>query len=182
VDVTTGSSVFPTSLFYQLIPPREVLRSNLAPYRQYQRTTTTSAVDIKSLKSCKLTLSLINVLSFRITTDQYRTLNGSICAVHQSFSGFNTVELGRLHSPQLSLVVWQLALTCDGLPLFAICAILAWILLSLVVAGLPCCFTAGGNAGSDAISFTYHNFRSPIWRYNYGSKMQPDKDLEHSMQ
>jgi len=35
--VTTGSSVFPISLFYQLIPPREVLRSNLAPYnRQYQ--------------------------------------------------------------------------------------------------------------------------------------------------
>jgi len=40
VDVTTGSSVFPTSLFYQLIPPREVLRSNRAPYRQYQRRTT----------------------------------------------------------------------------------------------------------------------------------------------
>jgi len=42
VDVTTGSSVFPTSLFYQLIPPREVLQSNLVPYRQYQRTTTTT--------------------------------------------------------------------------------------------------------------------------------------------
>jgi len=51
-----------------------------------------SAVDIKSLKSCKLTLfNLINVLSFRITTDQYRTLNLNIYAVHQSFSGFNTV-------------------------------------------------------------------------------------------
>jgi len=45
-----------------------------------------NAADIKSLKSCKLTLSLINVLSFRITTDQYRTLNRSIYAVHQSFS------------------------------------------------------------------------------------------------
>jgi len=64
-----------------------------------------SAADIKSLKSCKLTLSLINVLSFRITTDQYRTLNGSIYPVHQSFSGFNTVELDRPHSAQLSLVV-----------------------------------------------------------------------------
>ena len=42
-------------------------------------------------------------------------------AVHQSFSGFNTTELGRLHSAQLSLVVCQLALTCDGSPLFAIC-------------------------------------------------------------
>jgi len=40
--VTTGSSVFSTLLFHQLIPPREVLRSNLAPDRQYQRTTTTS--------------------------------------------------------------------------------------------------------------------------------------------
>jgi len=40
VDVTTGSSVFSTLLFHQLIPPREVLRSNLAPDRQYQRTTT----------------------------------------------------------------------------------------------------------------------------------------------
>jgi len=39
--VTTGSSVFSTLLFHQLIPPREVLRSNLAPDRQYQRTTTT---------------------------------------------------------------------------------------------------------------------------------------------
>jgi len=40
--VTTGSSVFSTLLFHQLIPPREVLRSNLAPDRQYQRTTTTT--------------------------------------------------------------------------------------------------------------------------------------------
>jgi len=39
--VTTGSSVFSTLLFHQLIPPREILRSNLAPDRQYQRTTTT---------------------------------------------------------------------------------------------------------------------------------------------
>jgi len=83
-------------------------------------------------------------------------------AVHQSFSGFNTTELGRLHSAQLSLVVCQLALTCDGSPLFAICATLARILLSPVVAGLPCCFIAGGNTGSDAINFTYRNFRSPI--------------------
>ena len=50
MDVTTGSSVFPTLLFYQLIPPREVLfytvvlRSNLAPDRQYQRTTTTTSL------------------------------------------------------------------------------------------------------------------------------------------
>jgi len=35
-------------------------------------------------------------------------------------------------------------------------------LLSLVVTGLPCCFTEGGNMGSDAINFTYRNFRSPI--------------------
>ena len=119
-----------------------------------------------SLPLCKLTLSLINVLSFRITTDQYRTLNGSIYAVHQSFSGFNTAELGRLHSAQLSLVMWELALACDGSPLFAT---LARILLSLVVTGLPCCFTAGGNTGSDAINFTYRNFRLPIWRYNYRS-------------
>ena len=91
---------------------------------------------VKSLTSCKLTLSLINVLSFRITTDQHRTLNESIYAVHQSFSGFNTGGLGRPHSAQLSLVVWELALTCDGSPLFAISATLAWILLSLVVAGL----------------------------------------------
>jgi len=35
--------VFSTLLFHQLIPPREVLRSNLAPDRQYQRTTTTIA-------------------------------------------------------------------------------------------------------------------------------------------
>jgi len=27
--------------------------------------------------------------------------------------------------PQLSLVVWEMALTCDGLPLFAICATLS---------------------------------------------------------
>jgi len=38
VDVTTGSSVFSTLLFHQLIPPRDVL----APDRQYQRTTTTT--------------------------------------------------------------------------------------------------------------------------------------------
>jgi len=126
-----------------------------------------SAVDIKSLKSRKLSLTLINVLSVRITGDQYETLNESIYAVHQSFSGFNTAELCRPHSVQLSLVVWELALTCDALPLFAICATLARILLSLVVAGQPCCFTAGGNTGSDAINFTYRNFRSPIWRYNY---------------
>jgi len=126
-----------------------------------------STADIKSLKSCKLTLSLIHVLSFRITTGQYRTLNGSIYAVHQSFSRFNTAELGRPHSAQLLLVVWELALMCDGLPLFAICATLSRILLSLIVADLPCCFTAGGNTGSDAINFTYRNFRSPIWRYNY---------------
>ena len=29
-------------MFYQLILPRGLLRSNLAPYRQYQRTTTTT--------------------------------------------------------------------------------------------------------------------------------------------
>jgi len=126
-----------------------------------------------SSKSCKLTLSLVNVLSFRITTDWYKTLNESIYAVHQSFSGFNTVELARPHSTQLSLVVWELALTCDGLPLFAICATLARILLSLAVAGLPCCFTARGNTGSDAINFSYRNFRSPIWRYNYRSAKYP---------
>ena len=39
-------------------------------------------------------------------------------------------------------------LTCDGLPLFAICATLVRILLSLVVARLPYCYT-----GSDAINF-----------------------------
>jgi len=94
----------------------------------------------------------------------------TVYAVHQSFSRFNTTELGRLHSAQLSLVVWELALTCNGSPPFTICATLARILLSLVVAGLPCCFRAGGNTGSDAINFTYHNFRSPIWRYNYRNR------------
>ena len=29
------------------------------------------------------------------SSDQYRTLNGSIYAVHQSISGFNTGDLGR---------------------------------------------------------------------------------------
>jgi len=82
-----------------------------------------------------------------------------------------TAELGRPDSAQLSLVVWELALTCDGLPLFPICATLARILLSLVVAGLPCCFTAGGNTGSDAINFMYRNFRLPIWCYNYRSEL-----------
>jgi len=47
------------------------------------------------LKSCKLKLSLINVLSFRIITDQYRTLNESIYAVHWSFSGFNIGGVGQ---------------------------------------------------------------------------------------
>ena len=60
-----------------------------------------SALDIKSLNSCKLTLSLINVLSVRITTDQYRTLSGNIYAVHQSFSGFNT----GVEQPAFSTVV-----------------------------------------------------------------------------
>jgi len=50
VDVTTGSSVFSTLLFHQLIPPREVLRSNLAPDRQYRRTTTTTWFCIKKSK------------------------------------------------------------------------------------------------------------------------------------
>jgi len=39
-DITTGFSWFPTWLFYQLISPRGLLRSNPAPYRQYQRTRT----------------------------------------------------------------------------------------------------------------------------------------------
>ena len=51
-----------------------------------------SAADIKSLKSCKLTLSLINVLAFRITTDQYRTLNGK--ASMQFTSRFLDITLG----------------------------------------------------------------------------------------
>jgi len=50
------------------------------------------------VEECKLTLYLINVLSFRIETHQYRTFNESIYAVHQSFSGFYTGELGRPHS------------------------------------------------------------------------------------
>ena len=53
MDVTTGSSVFSTLLFHQLIPPREVLRSNLAPDRQYQRTT-------KTIKYSEIRLSIIN--------------------------------------------------------------------------------------------------------------------------
>jgi len=54
VDVTTRSSVFPTSVFCPLIPPREVLRSNLVPYRQYQRTTTTtSLVEKIGLLNCQ---------------------------------------------------------------------------------------------------------------------------------
>ena len=137
-----------------------------------------SAADIKSLKSCKLTLSLINVLSFRITTDQYRTLNESIYAVHQSFSGFNTGELGRPHSAQLSLVVWELALTCDGLPLFAMCATLDRILLSLVVVGLPCCFKH--TVTQDLTLWISHNrnFRSPIWCYNYRWKFRVTESSE----
>ena len=107
-------------------------------------------------------------------TDQYRTLNGNIYAVHQSFSGFNTAELGRPHSAQLSLVVWELALTCDGAPLFAICATLARILFSLVVAGLPCCFTAGGNTGSDAINFLQRAQCSHCKRcISYGNSVCP---------
>jgi len=48
--VTTGSSVFSTLLFHQLIPPREILRSNLAPDRQYQTTTTTTVRFVYSYK------------------------------------------------------------------------------------------------------------------------------------
>jgi len=49
VDVTTGSSVFSTLLFHQMIPPREILRSNLAPDRQYQTTTTTNCFSLFAL-------------------------------------------------------------------------------------------------------------------------------------
>jgi len=61
--VTTGSSVFSTLLFHQLIPPREILRSNLAPDRQYQRTTTTyeiwymkygTRVDLRPTTPCQI--------------------------------------------------------------------------------------------------------------------------------
>jgi len=69
-----------------------------------------SSCCIKTLKVLKFNLRQDKTqttaeMSVRITTDQYRTLNGSIYVVHQSFSGFNTAELDRLHSPQLSLVV-----------------------------------------------------------------------------
>jgi len=39
--------VFSTLLFHQLIPPREILRSNLAPDRQYQTTTTTTFLKLR---------------------------------------------------------------------------------------------------------------------------------------
>jgi len=43
-DITSGFSWFPTWLFCQLISPRGLRRSDLAPYRQYQRTTTTTGL------------------------------------------------------------------------------------------------------------------------------------------
>jgi len=115
---------------------------------------------IEKLNSRELTSLIITVCWCWLRSQTVQTWQSK-----SSFSGFNTAELGRPHSAQLSLVVWELALTCDGSPLFSICATLAQILLSLVVAHLPCCFTAGGNTGSNAINFTYHNLRSPIWRY-----------------
>ena len=62
MDVTTGSSVFPTSLFYQLIPPREALRSNLAPDRQYQTTTTTTILIEHAVNRCISSFDFIVVI------------------------------------------------------------------------------------------------------------------------
>jgi len=62
--VTTGSSVFSTLLFHQLIPPREVLRSNLAPDRQYQRTTTTKFLMIYVSSSLSMDHAYIVLFTF----------------------------------------------------------------------------------------------------------------------
>ena len=46
------------------------------------------------------------------------------------------------------------------------------IAFTLVVAGLPCCFTAGGNTGSDAISFTYRNWEGVFCRMRIAESCQ----------
>jgi len=77
--VTTGSSVFSTLLFHQLIPPREVLRSNLAPDRQYQRTTTTTpALNYDASSSGVFTWMLLGATSSK----QTRTVKPIISVGH----------------------------------------------------------------------------------------------------
>jgi len=89
--VTTGSSVFSTLLFHQLIPPREVLRSNLAPDRQYQRTTTTLVHDCIGYYK-----------NYPVKVTYYATVINDVlhCAsMHLSLESLNTVSTAAATGP-----------------------------------------------------------------------------------
>ena len=107
MDVTTGSSVFPTSLFYQLIPPREVLRNNLAPYRQYQRTTTITPAYIYLLTYKRS--STVKLLSGRVVLSltcryQYSSVIVSFSLVRRAISTHSGSARFIGRSPNTALV------------------------------------------------------------------------------